>query len=82
MGEVQNGPGTDLAMQVVSFAASFSQNVAASVAGAWLWAYFEKHKAKRFRINGREPADRAELDRIVAEEFNLPARHRPVWHKP
>ena len=58
------GPGSD---GVLYFIVDVTKTVALGVLSNWLYDYIKQFGAKRIRINGREPSDRAEFDRIISD---------------
>jgi hypothetical protein len=64
-----NGPTpTDIA---VFFLVTVPSGIAINVFSAWLHERIRNHRADRFRVQGREPKDAADFERIVSEELEI-----------
>jgi hypothetical protein len=48
-----------------------AKDVTLGVASNWLYDYIQQYRAKRIAIKGREPKDKADFGRIVAEEIEI-----------
>ena len=46
-------------------------SIAINLVSNWLYDHLMQRRAKRVRINGREPKDKAEFDRIIREEIEV-----------
>ena len=56
---------------ILFFTVNVSLPIVANLFSDWLYDRIQNHKAKRIRINGKEPTDRADFDRIVREEIEI-----------
>jgi len=66
-GDPTAGPFTDSLFFIVTV----GRDVTITVLSSWLYERIKDHCAKLIRINGREPNDRADFDRIVREEIEI-----------
>lgn len=53
------------------FLVTVPSGVAINVFSTWLYERIRNHRAERFRIQGHEPKDQADFDRIVREEIEI-----------
>jgi hypothetical protein len=65
--EISNGPIGDSLFVLVDV----GKDVAIALFTSWLYDHIKEYRAKRIRINGREPSDRADFERIVADELEI-----------
>jgi hypothetical protein len=68
-GRAQNGPMPNDWWFVLPI--EVAVNLATSVVGSWLYEYLKQYRAKRIRLNGREPVDEADFQRIFREELEI-----------
>ena len=61
-------PSLKLALDVVI---EVGEGVSKGLVVAWLLDLVKQYKAKRIRINRREPANEAELESIISEELEI-----------
>ena len=55
----------------VFFLVTVPSGIAINVFSNWLYERIRNHRADRFRVQGREPKDQADLERIVREEIKV-----------
>ena len=55
----------------VFFLVTVPSGIAINVFSAWLYERIRNHRADRIRIQGREPKDQADFERIVREEIEV-----------
>src|SRR5439155_14193754 len=53
------------------FLVTVPSGIAINVFSSWLYERNRNHRAERVRIQGREPNDRADFERIVREEIGV-----------
>ncbi len=64
-----NGPSpTDIA---VFFLVTVPSGIAVNIFSAWLYDRIRNHRPERFRVQGQEPKDAADFERIVREELEI-----------
>jgi hypothetical protein len=64
-----NGPtGGEVA---VFFLVTVPSGIALNLLSSWLYERIKNHQAKRFKIQGIEPKDKDDFDRIVQEQLEI-----------
>jgi len=51
--------------------AEVTRDVSIALFSHWLYDEIKQHPAKSIRINGKEPVDRAEFERIIASDLEI-----------
>lgn len=67
--EILNGPAPE--QIALYFLVTVSGNIAINVFSSWLYDRIRSHQASRFRVQGHEPKDAADFERIVREELEI-----------
>ena len=65
--EISNGPIGDSLFALVEV----GKDVSVALLASWLYDRIKQYDAERIKINGQEPADRSDFDRIVAESVQI-----------